>query len=55
MGIISMKFSDEKNQGKARKVAKACKEVTDDERCESAFKIWGCIDKQAKIQKLLLF
>lgn len=55
MSVISMKFSDEKNQSKARKIAKACKEVTDAERCENAFKIWGCIDKQAKIQKLLLF
>lgn len=47
--------NNEKDNEKAEKVAEACLEVTDGERCQAAFKIWNCIEKEAEKQELKLF
>lgn len=55
MNKIAIKFaSDQDNQEKVGKVADACLAISDDDRCESAYKIWKCLEEEAKNQELVL-
>jgi hypothetical protein len=55
LSVVSMKLKEQAEKDKAGEVADACKDVTDDERCESAYKIWKCVEKEAKERDLALF
>lgn len=44
----SMKFpNDEDKKKKTGEVADACIDTFDDDRCESAYKIWKCIEEKS--------
>lgn len=44
---ITMKFpNDEDKKKKANEVADACVDTFADDRCESAYKIWKCVEKK---------
>ena len=53
LGQVALKIgSDEDKKEKAGKVADACLEKTDEDRCEAAYNIWKCVATEAEALKL---
>lgn len=56
MSKVAIKISNnEDDKAKAKAVVHACSDVTDDDRCESAYKIWKCVEDVAMKKNLTLF
>lgn len=55
MGALAMMTSDKEKKEKVGEVADKCLETADEDRCESAYKIWKCIEDGAKARDFELF
>lgn len=50
MDKIKIKFSNPESLEKAKTIANSCKDTTDGDRCEAAFKIAQCMYDKASAQ-----
>lgn len=55
VSVVSLMGTDAEKKKLAGEVADACIEITDADRCESAYKIWKCVEDEAEKLGFTLF